>query len=421
MASAVSAPKITAASSGVPSALFNVCFVLFVISASLIPSAYFAHWWIFDEKGLGIPTDFATIWSAGRLALDGHAAQAWDWDIAKQAQVAVLGQSYPGNFAWHYPPPFLIVASLLAHFPYAVAFIGWLAASFVPYLAAMRAIVGRPFGLLLAAAFPAVLTNTIAGQNGFLTASLIGGTLYLLPTRPVLSGICLGLLSYKPQYGVLFPLVLIAAAEWKVFFTAGVTAVALAAVSWLAFGTESWQAFFHWIPMLSQAFLSEGRAPWWKLQSVLALVRYFGGSEMLAWICQWIVSGTVAIGLVLMWRSRQVRYSLKAAGLAIGTLLITPYLFMYDMMVLAIPVAFLIRLGLSGGFLAGELPALACVLSLLAAFTFSGIPTGLGATLIVAALVLRRAGPWWRQPAINCSARSMRTALLAAQARSSHE
>ena len=402
MASAVSAPKITAASSGVPSALFNVCFVLFVISATLIPSAYFAHWWIFDEKGLGIPTDFATIWSAGRLALDGHAAQTWDWDIAKQAQVAVLGQSYPGNFAWHYPPPFLFVASLLAHFPYAVAFIGWLAASFVPYLAAMRAIVGRPFGLLLAAAFPAVLNNTIAGQNGFLTASLIGGTLYLLPTRPVLSGICLGLLSYKPQYGVLFPLVLIAAAEWKVFFTAGVTTVALAAVSWLAFGTESWQAFFHWIPMLSQAFLSEGRAPWWKLQSVLALVRYFGGSEMLAWICQWIVSGTVAIGLVLMWHSRQVRYSLKAAGLAIGTLLITPYLFMYDMMVLAIPVAFLILLGLSGGFLAYELPALACVLGLLAAFTFSGIPTGLGATLIVAALVLRRAGPWWRQPRDNC-------------------
>jgi len=251
---------------------------------------------------------------------------------------------------------------------------------------------------LLAAAFPAVLNNTIAGQNGFLTASLIGGTLYLLPARPILAGVCLGLLSYKPQYGLLFPVVLIAAAQWTVFVTAAVVVVAMAFGSWLAFGTESWQAFFHWIPMLSQAFLSEGRAPWWKLQSVLALVRYFGGSEMLAWICQWIVSGAVAIGLVLMWRSRQVRYSLKAAGLATGTLLITPYLFMYDMVVLAIPVAYLLRLGMSGGFLANELPALACVLGLLAVFTLSGTPTGLGAILIVAALVLRRAGPWWRKP-----------------------
>jgi hypothetical protein len=92
-----------------------------------------------------------------------------------------------------------------------------------------------------------------------------------------------------------------------------------------------------------------------------------------------------------------VRYSLKAASLAIGTMLITPYLFMYDMMVLAIPVAFLVRLGLASGFRRYELPGLGCALMLLFCFTFWGIPTGLGATLIVGALILRRAGPWWRR------------------------
>jgi arabinofuranan 3-O-arabinosyltransferase len=382
-------PKITAAPGAIPPVLFNVCFVLLVINASLIPSAYFVHWWIFDEKGLGIPTDFATIWSAGRLALDGHAAQTWDWDIAKQAQVAVLGQSYPGNFAWHYPPPFLFVASLLAHFPYGVAFIGWLAVSFLPYLAVMRAIVGHSFGLLLAGAFPAVLTNTIAGQNGFLTASLIGGTLYLLPARPILAGVCLGLLSYKPQYGLLFPLVLIAASEWTAFVTAAAVVVAMAFGSWLAFGTESWQAFFHWIPMLSQAFLTEGRAPWWKLQSLFAMIRYFGGTEQVAWIFQGILTALVVVVLAVVWRS-PISYPLKAAALAAGTLLITPYLFMYDMMVLAIPVAYLVHLGLAGGFLPYEVPALACALGLVMIFAFSGIPTGLAATLIVFALIMVR-------------------------------
>src|SRR5450631_3344259 len=224
MASPVSAPEITEPGA-IPASLLNLCFVLFVINAVFFLTAFFAHWWIFDEKGLGIPTDFVNVWSAGKLVLEGHPAQAWDWDIQKQVQVAVLGQSYKGNFAWHYPPPFLFVAGLLAHFPYAVAFIGWAAVSLVPYLAVMRAIVGRPFGLLLALAFPVVLTNTLVGQNGFLTASLIGGTLYLMPVRPVLSGICLGLLSYKPQYGLLFPLVLIAASQWTVFFTAGAVAV----------------------------------------------------------------------------------------------------------------------------------------------------------------------------------------------------
>jgi hypothetical protein len=369
---------------------------LCVINASFFPAAFFSHWWIYDSNGLGIPIDFVNVWSAGRLALEGHAAQAYDWAIQKQVQVAVLGQSYEGNFAWHYPPPFLFVASFLAQFPYAVAFIGWALVSLIPYLVTMRAIVGRPFGWLLAAAFPVVLTNTLVGQNGFLTASLIGGALYLMPIRPILAGICLGLLSYKPQYGLLFPLVLIAASQWTVFFTAGITAVAMAFASWLAFGTESWQAFFHWMPMFSQAFLTEGKATWWKLQSIFSLVRYFGGTEQLAWIFQWILTASVAVVLVVIWRSR-ISYSLKAAALATGTLLTTPYLFMYDMMVLAIPVAFLVRIGLKTGFRPYELPALACGLILFFVFTFTGTPVGLGMTLIVGSLILRRAGPWWRR------------------------
>jgi arabinofuranan 3-O-arabinosyltransferase len=393
MATPLSAPTIASPPSAIPPSLFNVCFVLAVINAAFFPTAWFAHWWIFDENGLGLPTDFVNVWSAGRLALDGHPAQAWDWDIQKQVQVAVLGQSYEGNLAWHYPPPFLFVASLLAHFPYATAFIGWAAASLVPYLAVMRAIVGRPFGLLLALGFPVVLNNTLVGQNGFLTASLIGGTLYLLPAWPVLSGICLGLLSYKPQYGLLFPLVLIAASQWTVFVTAGVVAVAMALVSWLAFGTESWQAFFHWMPMFSQAFLTEGRAPWGKMQSIFAMVRYFGGTEQLGWIFQWIMSGAVAGVLTLMWRSR-ISYPLKAAALAAGTLLITPYLFLYDMMVLAIAMAFLVRIGLRQGFERYELPALGLATALLFFYPLIAAPIGFVATLIVCGLIAGRCGFW---------------------------
>jgi len=396
MVTSVTAYPIATEPSAIPASLFNVCFVLFVINASYFPTAYFSHWWIYDPNGLGIPTDFVNVWAAGRLALDGHPAQAWDWDIQKQLEVALLGQDFIGHFAWHYPPPFLFVATLLAQFPYAVAFIGWVSVSFAPYLAVMRAIVGRPFGLVLAVAFPIVLNNTLVGQNGFLTAALIGGTLVLMPARPVLAGICLGLLTYKPQYGLLFPIVLIAASQWTVFFTAAIVAGLMALASWLAFGTESWQAFFHWMPMFSQAFLTEGKATFWKLQSIFALVRFLGGTEQLAWIFQWIMTGSVAVALALMWRSR-VRYQLKAAALAAGTLLITPYLFMYDMMVLAIAVAFLVRIGLTSGFRRYELAALGCALGLILGFIFFGAPLGLFATLIVTALIARRAGPWWRR------------------------
>ena len=374
---------------GIPLPLEKACLLLAAFNAAMVVAMYFGHAWLFDADSHLIHTDYINVWAAGKLALEGHPALAWDWAIHKQVQVELLGRDYVGDYAWHYPPPYLFIAMVLAHFSYATGLAGWAAASFVPYLAMMRAAVGQRFGLIVGAAFPVVLANTMAGQNGFLTAALLGGTLVLMPARPILSGICLGLLSYKPQYGLLFPLVLIAAREWRVFIAAAVTAATLALISWIAFGTESWQAFFHWMPMFSQAFFTEGRATFFKLQSVFGLVRTLGGGEQLAWAFQWVMSGTVVIGVVALWRSR-VDYALKAASLAAGTLLLTPYLFLYDMMVLAIPVGLLIRAGIEGGFRRGELASLAGAMALLIAFPFFETPLGLGATLIVAALIVRR-------------------------------
>jgi hypothetical protein len=99
----------------------------------------------------------------------------------------------------------------------------------------------------------------------------------------------------------------------------------------------------------------------------------------------------VAAALVVLWRSR-VRYSLKAAALATGTLLVTPYLFLYDVMVLAIAVGFLVRIGLSDGFRRHELPALGAVAFLLMFYPLFGAPTGFGATAIVAVLIAGRCG-----------------------------
>ncbi|MGV7211760.1 glycosyltransferase family 87 protein [Bradyrhizobium sp. UFLA05-112] len=380
----------------VPSVLFNVCLVLLVLTLLHFPLAYISHSWIYDANGLGNPTDFVNVWAAGRLALDGNAIQAWDWQVQKQVEVAVLGQDFSGYFAWHYPPPFLFVAAFLAQFPYAVAFAGWAFASMLPYVALMRAIVGRSFGVMLAIAFPATFDNLAIGQNGFLTASLIGGTLYLLPRHQVLAGICLGLLTYKPQYGLLFPLVLVASGEWKVFVSAAITAVCVVLTSMLVFGVESWVAFLHWMPMISKAVLSEGAESWLRLQSVFAMVRCLGGSETLGWALQAVVASAVAIGLVLMWRSK-VPYALKAAALATGTLLCSPYTYMYDFAVLAIPVAWLVRAGYDDGFRAYEPCALGFMLALLASFPFLKIPVGLAATLIVAALIVARAVADWRE------------------------
>jgi arabinofuranan 3-O-arabinosyltransferase len=384
------------AQSAVPRIIMSVCLALCVMNAfSLVVSALSGQW-ILDSGGLGIPTDFANVYAAGKLVLEGHAATAYDWDAHKRVEEIVLGQTFDGYFGWHYPPPFLFIAALLAKMPYTAAFAGWMALSFVPYLLTIRALTNHRVGWTIACAFPVALVNAMIGQNGFLTASLIGGTLYLMPKRPLLAGVCLGLLTYKPQYGLLFPLVLIAAGYWRTFVSAAVTAVLVAAISWLAFGTETWIAFFHWLPRASQAFLSDGFAEFGKMQSALSLTRFLGGSEKLAWTLQWSVTGVVAVALVALWRSR-VQFEIKAAALATGTLLATPYLYLYDMVVLAIPMALMIRMGLANGFLNHELAAVGVATALLVSFQFVVAPVGLMATLIVAGLIARRAVLSWNQ------------------------
>src|SRR6204780_2346110 len=178
------------------------------------------------------------------VAPDGHPPSAYDWPTHKIVEEAAVGHPFAGYFGWHYPPPFLFVAAGLAFLSFAAAYAVWVLGTFPIYLAAIRAIIGDRSGYLLAAAFPAILSNFIVGQNGFLTAGLFGGALFLLDRRPLVAGVLIGLLSYKPHLGFLFPIALAAGGYWRTFAAATVTAALMAAASWLAFGTDTWLAFF---------------------------------------------------------------------------------------------------------------------------------------------------------------------------------
>jgi glycosyl transferase family 87 len=346
---------------------------------------------LIDRQGRPIANDFVNVVTAGRLALDGEPAAAYDWPTHKQAEVRVIGHDFADYYGWHYPPTFLFVAAALATMPFLVAAVVSLLTTLAAYVAAMANILGRT-GIFVALGFPAALWNVTAGQNGFLTAALVGGTLGLMERRPALAGICLGLLTYKPQFGLLFPLVLIADRRWLTIGVAASVAIGLAALSLIAFGGASWQAFVHWMPITGRIVLGEGHADFGRLQSVFGLVRAHGGSEELAWIVQAAASIAIAIALTALWRSR-APFDLKAAALAAGTLVATPYVYMYDLVVLAVAVAFLFRFVLERGFLVNEVCGLASAGALILSFPYVKTQVGLAAVLIVLALVSQRALP----------------------------
>jgi hypothetical protein len=338
------------------------------------------------------PNDFVGVWAAGRLALDGQPQAAYDWSAHKTVEDLAAGSPFEGTYPWLYPPSFLLVATVLALVPYGLAHLMWPIVTSAAYLVSIRAIIQHRTAILLAAAFPGAMANLVAEQNGFLSAGLFGGALVLMERSPVLSGCLLGLLSYKPQFGVLIPLALIAGGRWRVLCSAAAVAVALAAVSWVAFGTATWAAFGSAIFGATRVVLADHAANWHKLQTVFGLVRALGGSETTAWSLQ-AATIVACAGLTWMTWHRTIAFQLQAAALVAASLLATPYMYIYDLVVLAIPMAFLVELGRTGGFRPGEIGGLAAVSLLVLSYPLVEAPVGLAATLIVTWLVARRAFP----------------------------
>jgi hypothetical protein len=351
---------------------------------------------LIDPNGKPLGTDFMNVWSAGKLALAGEPGAAYEYGPHYEVQAQALpyadGQTAP-YFGWPYPPHFLLAAALLALLPYGVALAAWMAVTLPVYLAAVRAIVPYRRWLLFALAFPAVFVNLGHGQNGFLSVGLLGLGLLSLERRPVLAGILFGLLTYKPQLGFLLPLALLAGRHWLAFLAAAATAIVASLLSYAVFGIEVWHAFFGSFELTRTYVLEQGPTGWQKLQSAFAAMRMLGASIETAYAVQAVVSLCVAAAVLWIWR-RPLAMPLKGAALATGTLLVTPYVLDYDLMLLALPLAWLTVEGLRAQFLNWEKLTLFMVW-LLPLFsreigTF-GLPIGPVVLLVLLSFIVRRA------------------------------
>ncbi len=277
-------------------------------------------------------TDFSQVWAAGVSVLEGHPERPFDPGLHAAAQRALFAPDTP-FYGWHYPPYFLLVAALAALVPYVPALLLWQGVTFTAYLLVMRRIVPHPLTLLLAAAFPAVLVNMGHGHNGFLTASLLGGGLLLLHRRPVLAGLLLGLLVYKPQLGLMLPLALLAGRHWTALASAGATVMLMTFATLAAFGMRSWQAFEASLAFTRTVVLEQGATGWEKIQSIFSAMRALGASIGDAYACQAVLTAGVALAVAWLWWGR-ADMRLKSGALIVGTLLSTPYVLDYDMVVL---------------------------------------------------------------------------------------
>jgi glycosyl transferase family 87 len=307
-----------------------------------------------DRFGRPLGTDFSNVYAAGTYVLGGEPEAPFDAARQYAREQAIFGPATP-FYGWHYPPFFLGLAALLALMPYWLALIVWQGATLGLYLLSVRSILSadglqaEKLWLLLALAFPAVFINLGQAHNGFLTAALIGAALMQLDRRPWLAGILFGLLAYKPQFGLLIPLVLIASGRWRAFAAAAATVALMALGVTLAFGTGVWSAFLASTHFTRIDVLEQGGTGWFKIQSLFAWVRMWGGGVGIAYFVQGAASVAVAGLLIWLWRSRAA-FAIKAAALILGCLIATPYSLDYDLMLLAPAIVFLAADGVARGF-----------------------------------------------------------------------
>ncbi|KRA83299.1 glycosyltransferase family 87 protein [Altererythrobacter sp. Root672] len=311
--------------------------------ASLVVLVATSHGGV-DRNGSLLGSDFLSFWAAGQMLH--HGAPVYDAAAHIAAQRAFYAPE-EGYMAFFYPPsflPFCWPLGLLGYFP---ALVGWLVATGTFYVFVVRKWldeleVDRSIWLLLAASPPVLLTIT-HGQTSFLLAGMLGLGAILVPRAPILAGALFGLATIKPQFGLLLPLALLMTREWRVIMAAGVTALALAAISTLVFGLNIWGDWYL-ASDRAQSALVAGEVAYAKMMSPLAALKLLGAPNSVAFAVQGIVALSVA-GAVA-WAAWGKRWNIGLAALVLaGAPLATPFVLDYDMVLLAFPLIYLAATG----------------------------------------------------------------------------
>jgi alpha-1,2-mannosyltransferase len=238
-----------------------------------------------------------------------------------------------------------------------------------------------------------VFVNAAHGQNGFLSAALIGGGLFAMGRRPALAGVLFGAMAFKPHLALVIPFALLFARRWTSLAVAAAAAAAFSILALAAFGAAAWEGLFA-DASFARSALENHLVGDEKMQSVFAGVRLMHGSLALAWGAQ-IATALCALAVHFWLERRAFRTTAEAPAVVCAGLLMSPFLLDYDLTLLAIPLVWLLGQGRRSGFLPFEkaLMAFAYLLPLVsrAAAGAIGLPLAPLTIAAVLALTVRRA------------------------------
>lgn len=307
-------------------ALVAIVYVLKITWAAPIPR---------DATTLVVGRDFLNFWMYGRAAWLPNPSRFYDPQIYNAALTALLGPDYPGQ-NWSYPPSVMLIAApfgLLGYFP---ALLCWTAAGLGLFVWVLRHMIDDR-RLLIAIVFsPAAVFCLMSGQSSFITAAMLLTIMSCLDRRPVLAGILIGLLSLKPQLGLLFPVMLAASGRWRVFVVAALTTLLVIAATAAVFGPQAWIDFVaRGIPTQNLVLADPQRVGTPFYPTIFMNVRGANASYAVAMMVQ---TGFSALALALVFLAYRCRKDadpqLLGALFFACSVCLVPYLLSYDTLTL---------------------------------------------------------------------------------------
>jgi hypothetical protein len=315
-------------------------------------------------------SDFLVFYAASSLSLSGRPEAVYDARLKAEEKKILTGGF---NRSFLYPPTYLLLVLPLALLSFFTSLAVWNAMTLAGFVTLIRRAFPHELTIWAVLAFPATFQNVIRGQNGCLSVIFVGGGLLLLERYPFAGGVLLGLMSYKPNLFFLIPVALLAGHRWRALAGTLATAGGLALLSLAVFGPETWFAYGRQLLFITD-IMQPGVLKEFNI-TFFGAATFLTNTPVLARLLQWLVMG-VMVSLVAWSWSRTGSLAVKGSILVIGMMLFPPYAMIYDLTLLALPLAWLSREGYDQGWIPGEIPLLVLAWLMPASATFLAYNTG---------------------------------------------
>jgi alpha-1,2-mannosyltransferase len=297
---------------------------------------------LLDRNGLVKGTDFLHFYTLGNLAMQRHGDLLYDMRSQAEATRQLLPQAPDTSYVPLYGPQVSLFFAPFARLSYGWALAAWLSANvlifaFCCYVVWRTRPALQASGwtiLILAIAFPGFFHLMAWGQTSGL--ALLFFTLAYLALRrnwKFLAGLAIGSLIFKPQLGLAAAVVFLCMGEMKVVAGALSAASIQLAAAWTHYGTEVMRRYLNALLHIGDVLpLLEPR-----LYQTHSLRSFW--SLLLPWPrLTFALYGVSAVAILVLaircWRSKatlEIRY----AALLLATVLVSPHLTVYDLIILA--------------------------------------------------------------------------------------